>query len=126
MDSQKLVPPAEFTKNIIGVLYSIYNELGFGYQEKHYYRGIKIKLLEKGFKVDEQLGCAIEISGKIIGRYYLVFLISDEIVLVIKVADLVYPQHIKQVLGYLKAKNLKLGLIGVISKNGVIIKRVIN
>jgi GxxExxY protein len=114
MDSQKLV------------LYSIYNELGFGYQEKHYYRGIKIKLLEKGFKVDEQLGCAIEISGKIIGRYYLVFLISDEIVLVIKVADLVYPQHIKQVLGYLKAKNLKLGLIGVISKNGVIIKRVIN
>jgi GxxExxY protein len=126
MNIQKPVPSSDVTKEIIAVLYKVYNELGFGYQEKHYYRAIKILLLEKGFKVAEQLYCTIEMSGTIIGKYFLDFLINDEIVLEIKVADLVYPQHIRQVLGYLKAKDLRLGLIGVISKKGVIIKRVIN
>jgi len=100
--------------------------MGFGYQEKYYYRAIKNKLLELGFKVDEQLLASIVVAGKIIGRYYLDFLVDGIVVLEIKVADRVYPQHVRQVIGYLKAKNLKVGLVAVISPRGIIIKRVVN
>ena len=121
--AELLYPDISF--GIVGSVYEAYNELGFGYQEKYYYRGVKIKLLAKGYLVKEQLFVPLTVDGKSVGRYFLDFLVNDVIVLEIKVANEVYPQHIKQVLGYLKANNLKLGIIAVISKNGVIIRRVV-
>jgi GxxExxY protein len=123
------MPDKPLSFYIIGILYEVYNELGFGYQEKYYYRGIKNKLVEKGYKVKEQLLTSITVGGKIIGRYFLDFLIEngeEQLVLELKVAEKVYPQHIRQVLGYLTANNIKLGIIGVFSTQGVVIKRVIN
>lgn len=123
------IPSEQFTGKIIKVLFDTYNELGFGYQEKYYYRAIRLKLLALGLAVQEQLLTKIVVEGKIIGRYFLDFLVSDannSVVLELKVADQVYPQHIRQVLGYLKANDLKLGLIGVFTTQGVKIKRVIN
>ena len=111
---------------INGVVFETYNELGFGYQEKYYYRAIKNRLVEKGLKVQEQLVAPLVSAGKSIGRYYLDFLIDNKIVLELKVANQVYPKHLKQVLGYLKANNLKLGILAVFTKDGVIIKRIIN
>src|SRR6266404_5087406 len=108
--------PENLSYQIIGILYEVYNELGFGYQEKYYYRAIKNRLLVKGFKVAEQLLSRILSDRKIIGRYFLDFLVSNEnenIVLEIKVANEVYPQHIRQVLGYLKNNKLRLGLVAV-------------
>jgi len=123
------LPSPELTGKIIKVLYDTYNELGFGYQEKYYYRAIKLKLIALGLRVQEQLLTKILIENVIIGRYFLDFLISDEkdkVVLELKVADQVYPQHIRQVLGYLKANDMRLGIIGVFTTQGVKIKRVIN
>jgi GxxExxY protein len=111
---------------IVGIIYKVYNELGFGYQEKYYYRPIKDELIQAGFSVKEQLLTPLLYNDKSIGRYFLDFLINGCIVLEIKVANQVYPRHIKQVLGYLKANNLKLGIIAVLNKDGVIIKRVLN
>jgi|SRR3989344_5792966 len=121
--------PEDLSHLIIGILYEVYNELGYGYQEKYYYRAIKLKLVAKGLVVSGQLLSKIMIEGKSIGHYFLDFLVSnkkEKIVLEIKVANEVYPQHIRQVLGYLKNNELKLGLVAVFSKHGVIVKRVIN
>lgn len=111
---------------IVGVLFDVYNELGFGYQEKYYYRAIKNKLINNGFKIKEQLYVPLVADGKHIGSYYLDFLVNDCIVLEIKVANAVYPKHVKQVHGYLKANKLQLGIIGVFTKDGIIQKRVVN
>lgn len=117
---------SEITQKIIGALYQVYNEMGFGYQEKYYYRAIKNALQALGFKVSEQLLAKIVVADKIIGRYFLDFLVDEKVVLEIKVADRVYNQHIRQVLAYLKSNNLKVGIIGVFSPRGMIIKRVVN
>jgi len=116
----------ELSYKIVGVLYDVYNELGFGYQEKYYYRAIKNRLLKEGLVVKEQLFANLVSDQKSIGRYFLDFLINDCIVLELKVANEAYPRHVKQVLGYLKANHLKLGILGVFSKESVIIKRVVN
>lgn len=115
----------ELSYKIVGSVYEAYNELGFGYQEKYYYRAIRIKLEAKGLQVQAQLHTPLRTEGQSIGSYYLDFLVENTVVLEIKVADHIYPQHIKQVLGYLKAHNLHLGIITVISKYGVISKRII-
>jgi GxxExxY protein len=114
---------------IVGAALKVYNALGFGYQEKYYYRGLKNELANLGFKVIEQLFTPLVLDGKSIGRYYLDFLVEKgqaKIVIELKVANEVYPQHIRQVYGYLKAHNLKLGIIIVFSKNGLLSKRIVN
>jgi GxxExxY protein len=114
---------------IVGAAIKVYNALGFGYQEKYYYRGLKNALVDLGFKVTEQLFTPLVFEGKSIGRYYLDFLVEKgkcKIVVELKVANEVYPQHIRQVYGYLKANNLKLGIVIVFSKNGVLRKRIVN
>ena len=114
------------THQIIGVLYQVYNTIGYGYQEKYYYRAIKSDLLKLGFTVQEQLHTPLQYNNQNIGRYFLDFLVNDKIVLEIKVANQIYPQHIRQVLGYLKAHNLHVGLIAAFTKEGVIVKRVLS
>ena len=114
---------------IVGAALKVFNELGFGYQEKYYYRGLKNDLVDLGFKVTEQLLTPLMAGGKPIGRYYLDFLVEKgeaKIIIELKVANAVYTQHIRQVYGYLKANNVKLGIILVYSKNGVLTKRIVN
>jgi len=123
-----LVYPDE-SYELVGAAMATFNQLGFGYQEKYYYRGYKKSLEDLGYKVTEQVWTPIIISGKKIGGYYLYFLAEKgetKIVLELKVANAVYPQHIRQVYGYLKSNNVKLGIIIVFSKNGVITKRIVN
>lgn len=123
-----LIFPKE-SYEIVGAAIKVYNELGFGYQEKYYYRGFKNALINAGFKVTEQLLSALTCAGKSIGRYYLDFLAEKneaKIVVELKVANAVYPQHIRQVYGYLRANGLKLGLVIVFSKNGILSKRIAN
>ncbi len=111
---------------IVGIIIKVYKDLGYGYQEKYYYRAIKEALVQAGFVVEEQLLTKLAYAGKSIGRYYLDFLINKIIVLEIKVSNEIYPRHVKQVLGYLTANNLQLGIIAAFTKNGVIFKRVVN
>ena len=58
---------------IIGCIFSVFNELGYGYQEKYYYRAIKNRLLAKNFDVEEQLYTPLISDSKSIGGYYLDF-----------------------------------------------------
>jgi GxxExxY protein len=116
----------EESYRIVGIIYKVYNDLGYGYQEKYYYRPIKDELMRSGFSVKEQLLTPLLYNDKSIGRYYLDFLINGCIILEIKVANQVYPRYVKQVLGYLKSNKIKLGIIAVLNKDGVIIKRVLN
>jgi len=114
---------------IVGAAMKVFNELGFGYQEKYYYRGLKNIFTELGFKVTEQLLSPLTVSGKPIGRYYLDFLLQKgeaKIIVELKIADGIYVQHIRQVYGYLKANKIRLGIVVVFSKKGVLTKRIVN
>jgi GxxExxY protein len=65
-------------------------------------------------------------DGRIIAKYYMDFVIEDKIVVELKIANEFYTKDIKQVLSYLKANNLRLGLLIIFNKDGVHVKRIIN
>lgn len=116
----------ELSFKIVGILYDTYNELGYGYQEKYYQRAVEELLIENKIKYERELSCPLSIRGKSIGRYQLDFLIDNKIILELKVAESFYPRHLKQVLGYLKANKLKLGILAIFTKEKLEYHRILN
>jgi GxxExxY protein len=120
----KLIYP-ELSYKIIGSAFEVFNSLGSGYQEKYYQKALAKEFQEKKIKFKEQVPLNINHKGINLGRYYFDFLVDDKILVEIKNSSKFYVRDIKQVLGYLKSKNLNLGLLICFSKNGVIHKRIL-
>jgi len=114
------------TKTLIGMIFETYNSLKFGYQEKYYQKAFELLLKERNIKYKKELSVPIVFKEKIIGRYYIDFLIDNKLIIEFKVGNEIKNQYIQQVLSYLKSNNLRLGIIALFTKRGVIIKRIIN
>ncbi len=116
----------ELSYKIIGILFEIYNKLGPGYQEKYYQRAISSVFKRQEINFKEQVLIPLYYSGEKIGKYFLDFLIKEKIVLEIKRGDRFSRNDIEQIYGYLKAKNLKLGLLVNFTNHGIKFKRILN
>lgn len=121
----KLVYP-ELSYKIVGILFDVYNNLGFGYQEKYYQKAVALEFKRAGLKFVEQVSLPIKFKDCKIGRYFLDFLVENKIIVEIKRHNKFYKKDIEQVYSYLKHFNLKLGILASFTKNGVYFKRVIN
>jgi GxxExxY protein len=113
-----LVYPEESYK-IIGILFSVWNEIGPGYQEKYYQRAISKVLRTLGLKFVEQLRIPLKFQGEQIGWYFLDFLIEDKIILEIKTGDRFLKRNIEQVNAYLKSTGLRLAILANFTKSGL-------
>jgi len=116
----------ELSYQIIGVLFDVYNELGYGYQEKYYQRAISARFKEINLAFKEQVPVKIKFQGNEIGKYFLDFIIADKIALEIKKGDKFLKTDIDQLYAYLKATGLKLGILATFTKRGLQFKRIIN
>lgn len=116
----------ELSYKIIGILYDIYNELGYGYQEKYYEKATAKAFEQEGLNYKEQLHVPLEFRTQKIGSYFLDFLVEDKIVLELKKGDKFSKKNIDQVYEYLKAKNLKLGIITQFTSTSLKFKRIVN
>lgn len=120
-----LVYPA-LSYKIIGILYSVYNELGSGYQEKYYQKAVRVKFEKEKIKFQEQIPVELTFEDKNIGRYFLDFLVENKIILELKTAPNFRKRDYQQVRSYLKAKNLELGILVIFTREGVKYKRILN
>jgi len=116
----------DLSYEIVGILFEVHNELGYGYQEKHYQKAIENSLKENDIKFKSQAAFKISYKGKVIGRYYLDFLIEDKIVLEIKKGRHFSKRNLEQVKGYLKATNKKLAILANFTPDGVKFYRMLN
>lgn len=116
----------ELSYVIVGVLFEVYNELGYGYQEKYYERAIEQEFERRKVKFKRQPACNVVFKGEKIGKYYFDFLIEDVIVLEIKQGNYFSRKNINQVKAYLKAANLQLGILANFTQNGIKFMRILN
>jgi len=98
-------------KEIYGLLFKIQNELGTNFQEKHYQKAFESLLIQNSISYKKEVPISVEYGQKIIGNFAADFVVKDKILLEFKCAPRVTDDHIKQVLRYIQALNLKLGLI---------------
>lgn len=119
------IPNEDFTHKIIGFSYNIFNRLGYGYQEKYYQRAFANELDNLKIHYKKEKLIKIKYQNGIIGRYFIDFEIDNRLVVELKIANEFYRKHTNQVLAYLKASNIKLGLLILFTKSGIKIKRLI-
>lgn len=122
---QDLIYP-ELSYGIMGILFSVGTEMGYGYKEKSYQKAIENSFKDAGIKYEKELPVRINYKGKPIGILYFDFLVEGKIVLEIKVRNYFSVKDINQLYSYLKARNLELGILAHFTKSGVKYKRVVN
>ncbi len=123
--NKNLIYP-DLSYKIIGILYDVYNKLGYGYQEKYYQRAIESALKTKGIKFKGQFFVRMRYQNQDIGNYRIDLLIEDRIVVEIKVGNRFISKNIKQTYAYLKATNLKLAILVNFTPYGITFKRIVN
>jgi len=116
----------ELSYQIIGILFDVSNELGYGYQKKYYQKAIATKLKQINFPFKEQVSTKIHFENNEIGRYFIDFVIENKIALEIKKEDKFRKSNIEQLYAYLKASRLKLWILANFIKKGLQFKRIIN
>jgi GxxExxY protein len=119
------------TREIIGALYKVYNQLGYGYREKEYQRAFASELERLGIKFKRELYCHLKFNGEIISKFYIDFLVEYldkdiKIVVELKVVEDFHKKFFDQTMTYLTTNKLQLGLLAIFTRKNVLIKRIIN
>lgn len=102
---------AELRKGIIGVFYEVYNELGHGFLESVYENALSIALRERGFEVYQQIAIPVWFRGKQVGDFDADVLVNKLVLLELKVARSIEQAHLAQLINYLKATQIEVGLL---------------
>jgi GxxExxY protein len=102
---------SELTEGLIGTFYEVYNELGFGFVESVYEIAMCIALRSKGFTVERQSPVPVWFRGQQIGNFFADLVVNQSVILELKAARALEPSHIAQVLNYLRATAIEVGLV---------------
>jgi len=101
----------ELTRKIIGVFFDVYNELGHGFLESVYEGGMSIALKEAGLQVDRQIPIVVWFREQRIGEFKADILVEHTVLLELKACRALDSSHEAQILNYLRATDVEVGLL---------------
>jgi GxxExxY protein len=99
----------ELTRRIIGVFYEVYNELGHGFLEFVYEAAIALR--EAGLKAETQVPIAVYFRGNRVGDFRADLMVENAVLLELKAARALGSSHEAQLLNYLRATEIEVGLL---------------
>jgi GxxExxY protein len=102
---------ADLTGRILGCAIEVSNELGVGFLESVYHNALVFALTSAGLSVETQKPMLVTFRGLTVGRYYADMVVDNKIIVELKVARILAPEHSAQVLNYLKAAQIEVGLL---------------
>ena len=95
----------DITEKIIEAFFHVYNSLGYGFLEKVYENALILELKKMGLSAVAQVPIRVLYAGELVGEYF------ADILVEIKAAKTIGPEHEAQLLNYLKATSTEVGLI---------------
>jgi len=101
----------ELTKKIIGCSFEVINELGSGFLESVYEKALLIALKDSGLEVVAQQSIPVEFRNQNVGDFYADIVVEDEVLVELKAVKAILPEHQAQVINYLRATGLQVGLL---------------
>ena len=99
------------TKQIIKAYYKVYNTLGYGFLEKVYQKALLIELREMGFKCREEAQIKVYYGKSQVGDYRADIIVNDCVIIENKAAEALAEEHEFQLINYLKATEIEVGLL---------------
>jgi len=115
----------EITEQIIGAAFEVYKVLGYGFLEKVYHKALVVELKLRRLPIEEEYAIKVIYKNEIVGEYYADIFVERKVIVEIKVDDKYNSQHEAQLLNYLKATGIKIGLVINFGKSKCEFKRLI-
>jgi GxxExxY protein len=101
----------ELVYQMIGCAMRVHRELGYGFLEKVYENSLMILFEKEPIKAKQQYPVPVYFEGQIVGEYCADILVEDKILIELKTVEKIANVHYAQVLNYLKATGIQLGLL---------------
>jgi GxxExxY protein len=124
-DENQSFPHKDITEKIIGSAFEVYKHLGYGYREKVYQRAMQVELLRNGFAAELERPLVVRYKDVIVGDYDADLIVSDAVLVELKIA----PQYDKRdeapLLNELKATGMKVELLINFGRSKVEFKRLV-
>ena len=116
----------ETTKIIIKCFYAVYNELGFGFLEKVYERSFAREIQSAGLSCVTQSKIDVYYKDGLVGEYFADIVVDRNVIIEIKAASSLIAEHESQLLNYLKATDIEVGLLFNFGENPEFKRKIFN
>ncbi len=101
----------ELTEKIIKIFYRVYNTLGYGFLEKVYENAMMMRFRKDGIPAVAQSSIRVMYEEECIGEYYADILVDNKVIVEIKAIKRFAKENEAQLLNYLKATDVEVGLL---------------
>ncbi len=102
---------SDLTRAVIGCAFDVQNELGSGFLESVYEKAMLISLDEAGIPARSQVPIGVHFRGQPVGDFYADLLVDEKVIVELKAVERLTPQHKAQVINYLNATGIPVGLL---------------
>jgi GxxExxY protein len=99
------------TEEIIHWFYQVHRKLGFGFLEKVYKNALYLELTDAGLKCETEKPINVYYNGKVVGVFYADIVVDGKVILELKAVESMCKEHEYQLINYLKACELEVGLL---------------
>jgi GxxExxY protein len=99
------------TQKILGVFYDVYNELGYGFLESVYHRSLVLALESVALNVCSRVSIPVWFRGNHVGQFQADVVVENCVLLELKAARTLQPSHRAQLMNYLRATEIEVGLL---------------
>jgi GxxExxY protein len=101
----------ELTYQINGAIYEVNKVLGGGFLEKVYENALLVELRRRNLRAESQVPITVRYKNEIVGDYFADILVEGKIILEIKAIESLSRIHEAQLLNYLRATGITVGLL---------------
>jgi len=101
----------QLTQQIIGVYFDVYNELGMGFLESVYQKSLALALKSAGLEACSHIDIPVWFRGHQVGQFEGDLLVEKSVLLELKAARALNSAHQAQLLNYLRATEIEVGLL---------------
>lgn len=117
----------ELTEKIIAACFEVHNHLGPGFSEKVYRNALRISLRKQGLRFDCEKKFIVHFQGNTVGTLQVDLIVEDNVIIEIKAVNGIMPKSFEsQIIAYLKASKVNVGLLVNFGNKSCIIRRIMN
>ena len=115
----------DITYQIRGAVFEVNRVLGHGFLEKVYEKALMIELSRRGLSVENQVRLKVIYKEEIVGEYFADLLVEGSVIVEIKAVTHLLKEYQAQLLNYLKATGIQVGLLVNFTRDKAEIKRMV-
>jgi GxxExxY protein len=102
---------SDVTERILGAFFTVYNTLGYGFLEKVYENAMMLELKKLNMQCEQQKPLTVYYDHVEVGVYYADIIVERKVIIELKAAERLSQQHECQLVNYLRATDIEVGLL---------------